>query len=260
MRANCFSVIFDILKIKNDMKKIFLLFITMLSLYQFSYAQSRAYTVKGGMTVGFQRWGQQDQDPLFAYHGAVMMESVPEDDAFGLFAQLGYHIKGSAWRNAIFANPGNGGVSIFTRKFKFQNVALVAGLKKDFSDRGNSKLYYLLGVRGEYTIGTNLDEYEAENIFLGGPVYPFDEAVRKLNYGVTAGAGIEFPFSEFIGGILEFTISPDFSDQYQQIAFTGNAYQNGSLIQRNYPARNIRNTVLEVSLGFKFLHKIEYID
>ena len=242
------------------MKKVLFILIITCAVVGLSNAQSRAYTVKGGLTTGFQKWGNVDQDPLFSYHGAVLMESVPEGDAFGLFAQLGYHVKGSAWRNAVFSNPTNGGVSIFTRKFKFQNIALVAGIKKDFADRGNYKLYYLFGIRGDYTVSTNLKDYEAENEFLGGPVYPFDEAVRRVNYGVTAGAGLEFPFTDYIGGILEFTISPDFSDQYRQGAFSAVVYQNGSPQTRNFSERKIRNTVLELSLGFRFLHKIEYID
>lgn len=243
------------------MNKYLLLLITMLLLSQMTFAQSRAYGVKGGLTLGTQKWEGQDQDPLFSYHGVASMESVPEDNSFSLFAQVGYHVKGSAWRNSIFTNIGGGGVSVLTRKFKFQNIALTLGFKKNFKQTDRANLYYLFGVRGDYTVGTNLDEYEAQNEFFNAPVYPFDEAVRKINYGATIGAGTEFPLTEFVSGIMEVTISPDFSDQYRQGAFTANTNsQGGGSSLRNYPERKIRNLVFEVSFGFRFLHKIEYVD
>jgi len=225
-------------------------------------AQSRAYGVKGGLTIGTQKWNNFEQDPLFSYHGALSMESVSDANSFGLFVQLGYHVKGSAWRNVQFFNIGNNNPVTLTRKFKFQNLALTLGFKNNFKESDTYSLYYLFGLRGEYTVGTNLDEYESQNEFLNGPVYPFDGAVRKVNYGATLGGGLQFPFTEYVSGIVELTISPDFSDQYRQGAFTGNSIQNNNSgsSTRNYPERKIRNLVFEVSVGFRFLHKIEYVD
>ncbi len=239
------------------MKKIVLLFISMIFLGGTLMAQSRAYTVKGGLTIGTQKWEGQDQDPLFSYHGAFSIESVSEEKSFGVFAQLGYHVKGSAWRNAIISNVGSSNFTFASRKFKFQNVALLLGFKKYLRETSNSKLYYLLGVRGDYTVDTNLSEYEDDNARIMQPVYPFDGAVRKFNYGVTAGAGTEFPFTEFVSGIIELSISPDFSNQYQQGAVTTNSPSQGL---RNYGEKKFVNLVFEVSVGFRFLHKIEYID
>jgi len=241
------------------MKKTVLLFVTMFLLTGVSIAQSRAYSVKGGLTIGTQQWEGIDRDPLFSYHGAASIESVPEDNSFALFAQLGYHVKGSAWRNTFFSGP-TGNISVSTQKFEYKNVSLLLGFKRNFLERTNSNVYYLMGVRGDYTVGTNLDEYVAFNEFNNAPVYPFDEAVRKWNYGVTVGAGVEFPFAEYVSGILEISISPDFSDQYRQGAFSASVIQNGSSVLRSFPERKIRNLVLEISVGFRFLHKIEYID
>ena len=241
------------------MKKAILLLVTMFLLTGTSMAQSRAYSVKGGLTIGTQQWEGVDRDPLFSYHGAASIESVPEDNSFALFAQLGYHVKGSAWRNTFFTGP-TGDISISSQKFKYENVALLLGFKRDFMTRGNSDIYYLMGIRGDYTIGTNLDEYELINEFNNAPVYPFDEAVRKWNYGVTVGAGIEFPLADYVGGILEISISPDFSDQYRQAAFSANVIRNGASQLQSFQERKIRNLTLEISVGFRFLHKIEYID
>jgi hypothetical protein len=250
----------DFKKYKIEMKKIVLLFMAMIFLGGSLMAQSRAYGVKGGLTIGTQKEGNFEQDPLFSYHGALSMESVSEANSFRLFAQVGYHVKGSAWRNVQFSNFGNNNVSIVTRKFKYQNVGLILGFKNNFKETDAYSLYYLFGIRGDYTVGTNLNEYEEQNAFFGAPIYPFDEAVRKFNYGATLGAGFQFPFTEYVSGIIEVTISPDFSDQYRQGAFNGTVYQNGSPVARSFAERKIRNLVFEVSVGFRFLHKIEYVD
>lgn len=242
------------------MKKNVILLMAMILLGGSLMAQSRAYSVKGGLTIGTQKEGNFEQDALFSYHGALSMESVTDDNPFGLFVQLGYHVKGSAWRNVQFSNFGSNNVSIVTRKFKYENVGLVLGFKNNFKESDSYRLYYLFGVRGDYTVGTNLDEYEEQNTFFGAPIYPFNEAVRKFNYGATLGGGLQFPFTEFVSGIVEVTISPDFSDQYRQGAFNGTIYQNGVPVARSFAERKIRNLVFEVSLGFRFLHKIEYLD
>ncbi|MEM6966679.1 MAG: hypothetical protein AAF573_18085, partial [Bacteroidota bacterium] len=74
------------------------------------------------------------------------------------------------------------------------------------------------------------------------------------------GTGLQFPISEFVSGVIEFSISPDFSEQYRQPAFSGNVIQNGAPMFRSFPERKIRNIVVELSAGFRFLQKIEYID
>ena len=223
-------------------------------------AQSRAYTFQGGLTVGTQKWEGTEQDPLFRYHGLFSIESVPDNNAFGLFARVGYHVKGSAWRNNLFSNVGSQGFTILTQDFEFRNISLTLGAKKKFTDRGRATLYYLFGARGEYNIGTNLDEYVAANEFSGSPVYPFDEAVLDFTYGLTLGGGAEVPVSEFISAVFEFTVNPDFALQYRQDAFNGTVFFNGTAQQRTFQARNITNLTLELSVGFRFLHKIEYID
>ena len=227
-------------------------------------AQGTVFGVKGGLTIGLQNWEGFQRDPLYKYHGILFLESLPEDDSFALYSQLGIHQKGSAIRNQL-------GQSFFTgqtfrvppREFIFNNISLVLGAKQKLEFGGpNAKAYYLLGIRADYTIDTNLDEYTAFNeTFAGAAIFPIDDTqfIREFNYGISAGGGIEFALSDFIGTLIEFTINPDFSLQYEQpeipnvtSPFTGN--------MTTIPQRRIRNLTFEVTAGFRFLRKVEYID
>ena len=222
-------------------------------------AQSFAFGVKGGLTLGVQKWNGFEQDPLIKYHGIAFIESAEESNQFSLFAQGGYHLKGSAIRNRNFFNGYSGQ---FERppaqQFIFRNISLTTGAKRKFElGAGTAKAYYLLGLRGDYTLSTNLKEYEELNQFSG--YFPFEQFVRKWNYGVTVGGGFEVPFGEFVGGLLEFTISPDFSTQYKQPAIP-NIIDPYSGNTRTLGERTIRNITFEVTLGLRLLRIIEYVD
>ncbi len=224
-------------------------------------AQSFAYGVKGGLTIGTQKWDNSlNRDPLFRYHGIAFVESAPEDNATAIFAQLGYHIKGSAIRtNATVVQTNQGLRDIPARKtgFEFKNIALCFGGKKKY-ELNSSSAYYMLGIRADYTIGSNLDEYVEINEFY--PIYPFEAGIRKFNYGVTVGGGMEFPLSEYISGILEFTVNPDFSKQYEQPQITNVPSPTPGGPDRTIPERKIVNNTFEISLGIRFLRMVEYID
>ncbi|MCO6477523.1 MAG: hypothetical protein J5I94_12910 [Phaeodactylibacter sp.] len=223
-----------------------------------------AFGVKGGPTIGLQQWEGFEQDPLFKYHGIVFIESITEANEFGVFAQLGYHQKGSAIRNRNFFNNLNN--QFFrppAREFIFENLSLTGGAKQKFSlGTGDSKAYYALGIRLDYTIGTNLDQYtrfiEANPAFA---IYPIDDTqfIREINYGLTLGGGIEIPFSEMVGTMIEFTVNPDFSYQYEQpeIPNVRDPYTGNTV---SIPQRRIRNLTFELTVGFRFLRKVEYID
>ena len=247
------------------MKKIILPFLILAALALQSRAQGGfAFGIKGGPTIGLQQGEGFEQDPLFKYHGIAFIESITEENAFGVFAQLGYHQKGSAIRNRLFTNLING--QPFrppAREFIFNNLSLTGGAKQKFPlGSGNSKAYYALGIRLDYTLSTNLGEYtrfiEANPAYA---IYPIDDTqfIREINYGVTLGGGVEVPFSEYVGALIEFTVNPDFSYQYEQPEipnvldpYTGNS--------RTIPERRIRNLTFELTVGFRFLRKIEYID
>lgn len=224
-------------------------------------AQSYAYGIKGGATIGFQKWDNFSRDPLFKYHGILFIESAPESNEFAVFAQAGFHIKGSAIRNRNAFNP-NSGITFrpATREFQFRNFSLTLGGKQKYDLGASSKVYYLIGLRGDYTLNTNLSEYEEFNqAFPAFAIYPYEAFVRKFNYGVTVGGGMEFLISDKISGIVEFTVNPDFSRQYRQPPLpnlrdpiTGNNITTDE--------RQITNTTFEISVGLRFLQEVEYID
>jgi hypothetical protein len=222
--------------------------------------QSTAFGLKGGLTMGLQKWNSFDQDPLLKYHGIAFVESGDETAQFAIFAQAGYHLKGSAIRNRNFFNPINGNIyRPPAQQFIFKNVSLTLGAKRKYDIANATKAFYLFGLRGDYTLGTNLDEYKEINELNGGLFYPDDFFVRKWNYGVTLGGGLEFAFGELIGAVLDFTINPDFSFQYKQPAIA-NVRDPYTGQNRTIAERTIRNITFEVTAGFRFLRKVEYID
>ncbi|HKK73753.1 MAG TPA: hypothetical protein VJ953_01665 [Saprospiraceae bacterium] len=231
-------------------------------------AQSYAFGVKGGLTVGVQNWGNAFQrDPLFAYHGIAFIETAPEGNEFALLAQAGYHVKGSAIRtfasNFVDQNGNQRRFPSFTQTFEFQNVSLVLGGKQKYPlGSSDNRLYYMFGIRGDYTIGTNFDNFDLEANPLYALLYPIEGFVNKFNYGATLGGGIEVPLGELYGVVLEFTVNPDFSKQYNQPRIDNviNPNPNGSQNTISIRERSITNVTFEVTAGFRFLNIVEYID
>ncbi len=224
-------------------------------------AQGSHFGVKGGLTIGTQKWNSYERDPLFKYHGIVFIESLDETNSFSLFAQAGWHAKGSAIRyQRSFVVPGTSNVySPPADHFIFNNVSLTVGAKMKNALTERSRYYYLFGLRGEYTVSTNLDDYNDDQYFRA--FYPFEQFVQKLNYGVTVGGGLDFDISEFVGAFLELTVNPDLSFQYKQPAIgnvTSPFTSPGQTI--SIGERSIRNLTFEVSLGIRFLRLVEYID
>lgn len=225
-----------------------------------AWSQSFAFGVKGGLTLGLQKWSGMEMDPLAAYHGVVFIESLSEENKYALFAQAGYHVKGSAIRNRNFIDRQGNFFRPPAYTFKFNNISLTLGAKQKLDFKGNTKVYYLFGIRGDYNINTNLDQYTQANQLYPG-FFPFDsrELIRPVTYGVTLGGGFEIPIADMISALIEFNINPDFSYQYIQYEidnvtdpYTGNT--------RTIPDRQIRNLTFEVTVGFRFLRIVEYVD
>ena len=223
-------------------------------------AQGYFFGLKGGPSVGIQQWNSFEQDPLLAYHVDAFIESNEADArAFSVFAQLGYHVKGSALRNQRAFLPGNQVFRIPTREFQFRNAVLTLAGKKRLNFNGNFVPFYAFGVRGEYTINTNLSEYEEANRLFNN-FYPVDFFVNRFQYGVHLAAGLELALGELVGTSIELSVNPDFSRQYFQPPL-------GNLIDpfrpgqtRSVPERSIRNITFELSVGIRLLNKVEYVD
>jgi len=206
------------------------------------------FGVKGGSTLGFQtRNGSQPQSPLFGYNGSFFLETLPQNNKYSLYAELGYHMRGNMVKYQGYLNDNGTYYPGSRYKHVFNNVALSLGAKQFFAS-GNNFWYYLLGIRGEYTVGTRLDLFTA-----------WDEGLRRINYGVDLGGGFKFPISELVGGLIEFKLSPDFSRQvYLPPIKIGYRLPDGTTAP--LAEQNIRNISLELTVGFYFIRKVEYVD
>lgn len=248
------------------MKNIFNFLFFSFSLSISAISQGYAFGIKSGLTVATQKWDASFQrEPYLTYHASAFIETYSKEDQFTLFAQAGYHKKGSSirtFRQVIQTPTGFAEFPGLRTPFEFGNASLILGAKQKYDFKKSSKLYYLIGVRGDYTIHTQLrpDGVDQSNSYFF--IYPFDEFVNKFNYGATVGGGIQFNFSELVGGIIELSIHPDFSRQYNQPEIRN--VRNPNPLSQNsltsIPERQIVNTTLELSLGLRFLHKIIYID
>jgi hypothetical protein len=245
------------------MKRGLLFLIVLLLTPSVFYAQGSAFGVKGGLTVANQSFNDGssfNNGLLIAYHGDAYIENNPEDNSSVLYAQVGYHVRGHARRFVRGVAETSGGNLIevpgFTQRFAFNNAVLGLGFKKrNVLNRENA--YYTLGLRGEYTINTNLPT-------AGGSPYSLffltDDFVRKINYGLSLGGGMEFKFSELVGGFLEINVHPDVSRQYFQPPLNITFRDPFGQVINGIPEQTTRNLSLEVSLGIRFLKKVIYTD
>jgi hypothetical protein len=243
------------MKILTPVVLLFLLFTSSLP----SEAQSYVFGAKAGPLLANQQWEGFQRDPLIDFHALMFIESWSEDNDGSLFAQLGYHRRGSALRNIAWNSDL--GFRPSGRAFRFNNIVLTLGAKKVFSESNLFRTFYAIGVRGEYTLNTNLDEYSFSNpnFFT---FYPQDAFVMHWNYGLYGAVGFEFDLSDLIGLQLDISINPDLSRQYFQPPINNVTVitPNGGTMQTNISERVVRNQTLEISLGFRFLRKVEYVD
>lgn len=235
--------------------RFYLGFIFLVSILQTSYTQSFWFGAKGGLAMNNQSWGSGGtglsfgRDPMFSFNGDLFLESYDENKKGALYAQLGYHTRGSALRFISFNNNFNSLI-----QYKFNNIVLELGAKKSFNLGKEFEPYFIMGVRGEYTIGDNLNTFTSFNEIVNS------EYTRKFNYGVTVGGGFEMIMSELSNVFLEFSIQPDLSFQYEQFPIDNirNPWFPNERI--NLPLTQVRNLSIEAKVGVKFLRKVEYID
>ena len=213
-----------------------------------SSSQGFWFGPKVGGALNFQSWNDFSPNPLLQPAYDLFIESYSEESTSALYASLGYHVRGSGIRTFTFNGDffGNQG-------FKFKNAVLELGGKRFLDLDKSFKPYYMLGIRGEYNVGTNLKDYER----FVNPFYPHNDFVKKFVYGATVGGGFEKSFGEFYAGFLEIIISPDFANQYYQPPIN-NVIDPYTGQKISLQERQIRNVSLEVKVGFKFLRKVIY--
>ncbi|MBK8668186.1 MAG: hypothetical protein IPN89_01480 [Saprospiraceae bacterium] len=220
-----------------------------------AHSQSFWFGLKGGAAMNLQNWGDgasgvsTNRNPLFTINGDVFIESVDEQKKGSLYAQLGFHTRGSALRYFSINNAFSDVIG-----YKFRNVVLELGAKKSLNLDKEYDPYFILGIRGEYTVGSNLSDLITFNTL----VYP--EFIRKFNYGVTVGGGFETEMSEMSNVFLEFSIQPDLSFQYEQLPLYGIRTPWPPNDRINLGLTQVRNVSIEVKAGVRFLRKVVYID
>lgn len=219
-------------------------------------AQHTGYSFKAGPTMGVQQWNSFDRGPLFGYHADIQVENISETDARTLYASLGYHQRGSANRFSYVTVDGRRFQS--TTKFIFNNVGLVAGGKQIYPVGVNMQGHVALGLRGEVNVSTSYGE--DDEIVRNNPQlltsYPQDAFVNRFLYGIDIGAGLDFPLSPTLDGLLEIRVSPDLSRQYFQPPFVGYDPISGNN-NRNFPERRINNISFELSFGIRLIRYSE---
>lgn len=211
-------------------------------------AQSFWFGPKGGIGLATQQGSGSNNQAAFAGHVGFFIESYTEDENSpgSFYASLGLHQRGSSIRS--FRTFENFFVPSFS--FIYNNVSLQVGIKK-FT---NNRFYYMVGIRGEYTAFTNIDE--AAGGFTS-PNFPIQEYILPITAGISGGAGYQYNIAELYGVAIELSVHPDFFNQYRspEIPNVINPVNNQPITVR---AKEIRNTTVELSLSMRFLRKVIY--
>jgi hypothetical protein len=213
-------------------------------------AQSFVFGFDGGMAMGLQSWNGFQRDPLFKYHFDGFIESWNEEDKYSLFAKAGYHVRGGAIRTRAWYDPDlmvefPGGVT----KMEFNNLVLSLGGKQKFNIGLSSKAYWLFAIRGEYTLSSDFEGY----------MKSYEGLENKFVFGVSAGGGMEFSFSRWVGAYFEVSVHPDFTKQiFIPFQDTGYTDPNGNPIV--IQEQNVTNLTIEFTVGFRFLREVIYVD
>lgn len=214
--------------------------IVLFCLSQSLSGQNTLVGVKGVFTANQQRWNSYDRDMYFAPGLDVYIESYEEEESYRLYAQLGYHSRGSSLRGFDYR--------VYS-KHKFENAVLELGAKQTFHKADRWLGYYLIGVRGEFTFATNLENNANNSIYsLVDPAF-----VQRWNYGVSVGGGLEFLKDEERAYVLEFTINPDLSRQYFQpyaIETCCNSIGQPITLRR----QEVKNLSIELKLGYRWMN------
>jgi len=242
------------------MARFVLMVFWMIAFYGQIAAQSTAYIFSAGPSAGLQKWENGgDRQLLFAYNASITAESVNnEDDRGSLFAQFGYHVKGSANRLRFFYQGGD--IETFTEEFRYNNLSLLLGAKQKFpaGSAGRNRYFYFGGIRSDYTLSSNIDEL-AGRTPISAAYYPQIGAMNRWIFGVTLGGGIQFEFGELVGGQISLSVNPDLTTQINQPPITiPDPFFPGQTT--SIPAKRIRNTTVELSFGLRLLRKVEYVD
>lgn len=208
--------------------------------------QANGFGIKIGPTMGLQKWGGGNQrDPLFRYHIALFADSESSDSKNVIYGQLGYHVKGGAVRVSYFYDINGNRYPGSTYAMEFHNLSLDLGLKR-FIKKGKWAPYYAIGLRGEYTLKTELELYQE-----------LEEWTRRWNYGVSVKLGTEITFNRMVHGGFELNLAPDLSKQVYIPASIRRLNPWTNQPEPGYEQSTV-NTSVELSFYLRFMQIIEY--
>jgi len=233
------------------MKKYILLFLTAILFCINAKAQTgTAYGFKGGLTLGSQKWNNQERELLPAYHAAFTLESRDEERGVALFGDFGFHVKGSRiiFQKRTYVNQNtNQTVTLPRRTIRqpFNNLSLVIGAKKVGQLTDFVNYYFGLGAHGDYNL--------SYDVFYGNNSDFFDEYVNKITYGGSVVGGLEYLVGDNAMVFIELSFHPDISKQINlpggAVSYT-DPYTNE---QRPIGKQEVINFPLEISVGYKFV-------
>jgi hypothetical protein len=233
-----------------------LLFSCFLIVQNSLFGQGYWFGVKSGLAMNWQTWGDGvssglGRNQLLSVPLDIYIESYDEEKKGSFYAQLGYKTRGSSFRLLT-----NFGTTNTNQDFRFRNLVLEAGVARTLSYKFMDMTpFYKVGLRGEYTLSTNLDDFLVFNSLY----YPVNDFVEKFPFGFTVGGGFNYDIEDLYGVLFEFTINPDIGLQYEQPPL--NNIRDPFTNQPTFIGlRQFRNLSLEFKIGLRFLRKIEYID
>ena len=238
------------------MKKLFLLIVLMQALNLWAQDEDTpsnasagggfAYGFKGGPTVATQTWNGFQRNGLISYHGDIFVESmgswkqkggVAQRSSFQ--AQLGYHRKGSTFRNVFIYDQMNNKIRIPSNLF--HNISLGLLGKGAFRLQPKSLAYYGIGITLDYTVKYQL-------VGLGT-----ETGVNRFTYGVLFGGGYEWDLGKSpLSFFIEANINPDIGRQVFIPAGLRTQYTDPVSGQPIYTIQQkVNNLIFELSLGLK---------
>ena len=216
------------------------------------YCQGTVFIPKVGVVGGVSNFSNFQSLPLISYHASLAFEGYEEGAKNSFFGQIGIHNRGSNVRVLV---PAGAITSLDRRQnIRLSNISGQAGLKNRISSQSSKRPYYSFGLRLEYTLSNNFESFEE----LAG-ILPLEPFINRWNYGASLAFGYEFEFSELFGGIIEASLHPDLSFQYnQQESISIIAPINGQTV--TLPRRQVRNVTFEISFGLRLINKVVYIN
>jgi hypothetical protein len=205
-----------------------------------------AFGFKGGPTVATQNWNGFQRNGLITYHGDIFVESMGSWKQKGNIsqrssfqAQLGYHRKGSTFRNVFIYDQNNNKIKIPSNIF--QNISLGLLGKGAFKIEEKSLAYYAIGITLDYTVKYQLVGMGTE------------AGVNRFTYGVWFGGGYEWDLGKSpLSFFIEANINPDIGRQVFIPAGLRTQYTDQQTGQPIYTTQQkVNNLIFELSVGLK---------